>query len=155
MPPTFLIFLGLIIYIGITILTLLIFVPLLFIDSKKLFAKKVITTILISLPSLIVTSFVLSMIFILPGLLLFWIINQNYFPQKVSVILIVAAIIIFAFIVATCSLYVWYFLSKIFFQRIEKKSISDVLNHDKIFNFLKPYLRRTKLFRNKNFLLDK
>jgi hypothetical protein len=154
MPPTFLIFLGLIVYIGIMIITILIFVPMLFINTKKTFAKKAIATALFSFPSLIVTAFVLTMIFVLPGLLFLWILKQNYLPQKIAIALSITAMTIFIFLIAICSLYIWYFISKLIYKYIEKKAIKETLKNDKVFAFLKPHLKKIKIIRNNRFLID-
>jgi len=61
MPPTFLIFLGAIAYLGLTTLTCIVFIPMLFIESKRLLAKKVLATVLISFPCLIITGLLFTM----------------------------------------------------------------------------------------------
>ena len=82
MPPTFLIFLGLIVYFGFTFVTLAVFVPMLFVDSKRLFAKKVISTVLISFPCLIVMGIICAIIFIIPALAFSWLANGGNISVK-------------------------------------------------------------------------
>jgi hypothetical protein len=72
MPPTFLIFLGLIVYVGLTVLTLLVFAPMLLINTKKLLAKKVLATVLISFPCLLAMGLLCVIIFVIPALIFFW-----------------------------------------------------------------------------------
>jgi len=146
MPPTFLIFLALIAYIGLTVLSCIIFIPLLLVDSKNLLAKKVLVTVLISFPCLIVMGLLCAVIFILPALLFSWLANNDYISRTPGIILAITGLIIFAGSVATSALYLWYFISKIIYQRLDKKPLADFLNNDKVFKFLRPYLIKLKLY---------
>ena len=148
MPPTFLIFLGLIVYMGVTAVTFVVFVPMLFIDSKKLLAKKVLATVLISFPCLIATGLFLSLVFLIPALTFSWLANNNYIAKTPGIVFAIIGALTFAGSVAVCSLYIWYFTSKIIYQRLDKKPVSDFLDSDKLFNFLRPYLIKLKLFRD-------
>jgi hypothetical protein len=148
MPPTFLIFLGAIAYIGLTTFTCIVFVPMLFIESKKLLAEKVLATVLISFPCLIVTGLLFTIIFILPALLFSWLANSGYIPGIPGIILTIIGIIVFAVSVAISALYLWYLMSKIIYQRLDKKPIEDFLNNDKVFKFLRPYLIKFKIYRS-------
>jgi len=150
MPATFLIFLGLLVYLGLTILTFIIFTPLLFSDSKKLFAKKVIATVLVSYPSLIVAGIFWSIIFFIPALVVFWIINGEFIPKVLVIILSIIGLLVFIGIIVISSLYLWNITSKIIYQRIEKKPINEILEKDKVFKYLRPYLIRLKIFRFKS-----
>lgn len=55
---------------------------MLFIGSKKLLAKKVLATVLISFPCLIVMGFLCAIIFVLPALLFSWLANCGYVDKK-------------------------------------------------------------------------
>jgi hypothetical protein len=146
MPPTFLIFLGLIAYLGLTVLTCLIFIPMLFFDSKKLFAKKVIATVLISFPCLIVAGLFFTIIFILPALFFSYLANSGYISKTPGIVLAVTGLIIFGGSVAISALYLWYFVSKLIYQRLDNKSVRDFLDNDKVFKFLRPYLIKLKFY---------
>ena len=146
MPPTFFIVLGLIAYFGLTAVTCIIFVPMLFFDRKRLFAKKVLATVLISFPCLIVMGLVFAIIFILPALLFSWLANNGYISRTTGIILAVTGLIIFASSVATSALYLWYFVSKLIYQRLDKKPLQDFLDSDKVFKFLRPYLIKFKFY---------
>ena len=148
MPPTFLIFLGAIAYIGLTTLTCIVFIPMLFIESKKLFATKVLATVLISFPCLLVTGLLFIIIFILPALLFFWLMNSGYIPRIPGIILTIIGFIAFAGTVAISTLYLWYLTSKIIYHRLDKKPIADFLNNDKVFKFLRPCLIKFKIYRS-------
>ncbi len=145
MPPTFLIFLGLIVYIGLIIVTLIVFTPMLFIKSKKLFAKKVIATVLISFPCLILMIFSCGIVFIIPAIVFILLKNSNYIPQTIEIILSVIGVLTFVITVVTNSLYLWFFLSRIIYQRLENKPLSDFVDNDKVFKFLRTYLIKHKL----------
>ena len=146
MPPTFLIFLGLIAYLGLTALTCLIFIPMLFFDGKRLFAKKVIATVLTSFPCLIITGLFYSVIFIFPTLLFSWLVNSGYISQRPGIFLTITGIIIFGGLVAVSALYLWYFVSKLIYQRLDNKPIQDFLKNEKVFKLLLPYLIKFKLY---------
>ena len=133
MPPTFFIFLGAIAYIGLTTVTCIVFVPMLFIDRKKLLAKKVLATVLISFPCLLVMGLLCALIFVLPALLFSWLANNGYIPRTPGLILAIIGTLTFAVSVATSSLYLWYFISKIIYHRLYKKSVADFLDSDKVF----------------------
>ena len=148
MPPTFLIFLGAIAYIVLTTLACIIFIPMLFIESKKLFAKKVLATVLISFPCLLVTGLLFTIIFILPALLFFWLVDSGYIPRLPGIILTIIGFLFFAGSVAISALYFWYLTSKVIYQRLDKKPVVDFLNNDKVFKFLKPYLIKFKIYRS-------
>jgi hypothetical protein len=146
MPPTFLIFLGLIVYIGLTVLTLLVFAPMLLIDTKKLLAKKVLATVLISFPCLLAMGLLCVIIFVIPALIFFWLANSGYIPRTPGIVLGIIGALTFAISVASTSLYLWFFMSKIIYQRLDKKPVSEFLDNDNVFKFLRPYLIKLKLY---------
>ena len=148
MPPTFFIFLGLIAYLGLTTLTCLVFIPMLFFDSRRLLAKKVIATVLISFPCLIIAGLFFAIIFILPALLFSWLANHGYISSTPGIIMAVMALIIFGGSVAVSALYLWYFVSKLIYQRLENKPVQEFLDNDKVFKFLRPYLIKFKLYKH-------
>jgi len=140
MPPTFLPFLTFLLYIWISAGTLVIFVPLLFIQSRRLLAKKAIITVLISFPCLISTGILIAIIFSLPALLFLCLVNNNVIPQTFETISVIAAFLLFFGLVAVCSLYVWYFLSRVIYQLHEKRPVGEFLDSNRVFIFLQPYL---------------
>ncbi|NEN23212.1 hypothetical protein G3O08_06830 [Cryomorpha ignava] len=146
MPPTFLILLGLIIYIGLASVTLVVFAPMLLIDSKKLLAKKVILTVLISFPCLLVMGLLCVIIFLIPALVFFWLANGGYIPKTPIIILGIIGALVFVSSVATTSLYLWFFMSKIIFKRLDNKPVSEFLDNDKVFKFLREYFIKLKLY---------
>ena len=146
MPPTFLVFLGAIVYFGITAVTLVIFLPMLLIEAKRIFAKKVLATVLISFPCLLVMGLCCVIVFLIPALVFGWLANGGYLPKVPGIILGITGLLIFAGSVATSSLYLWYFISKIIYQRLDKKPIAEFLDNDKVFKFLRPYLIKFKLY---------
>ena len=146
MPPTFLIFLGLIVYVGLTVLTLLVFAPMLLINTKKLLAKKVLATVLISFPCLLAMGLLCVIIFVIPALIFFWLANSGYIPRTPGIVLGIIGVLTFAISVASTSLYLWFFMSKIIYQRLDKKPVSEFLDNDNVFKFLRPYLIKLKLY---------
>ena len=130
MPPTFLIFLGLIIYLGLTMVTLVVFVPMLFINSKRLLAKKVITTVLISFPCLIVMGIIWTIIFIVPAIVFSWLANSGCITKTPGIVLGIIGVLTFGGLIALTSLYLWYVASRIIYQRLEKNPINDFLEKD-------------------------
>src|SRR5258707_1256612 len=125
MPPTFLLFLGAIVYIGVTALTLVLALPMLLFDSKQLLAKKILATVLISFPCLVATGIFCTIFFAIPGLAFFWLANGDRLPKTPQIVLAIIGLLIFAGSVVTSSLYLWYFLSKLIYQRLDKKPIKE------------------------------
>ena len=150
MPPTFLLFVGFLVYLLLTVLTAGIIFPILSVLQKRLLAKKFLATVLISFPCLIIMGVLLAIIFVIPGILFYWLANAGYIPQPVGIIIAIIATLTFTGAVASSSLYLWYFLSKIIYRRLEKKSFADILENDKVFNFLRKPLSTLNLYpRNK------
>lgn len=145
MPPTFFIFLGLIAYIGLTAISLIIFVPLLFIDSKRQLATKVIATVLISFPCLILVLILFGSIFTIPVIIFSKLANAGNIPSELGSILFTIGALIFLTLVATSALYLWYFTSKVIYQRIDHKPISEFINNDKVFKIIRSYLIKSKI----------
>lgn len=146
MPPTFLIFIGFIVYLGLTAVTLVVFVPLLLIDTKRLLAKKILVTVLISFPCLITMGLFCAVIFVIPALAFSWLANSGYISKTPGIILAIIGALTFAVSVATSSLYLWYLTSKIIYLRIDKKPLADFLENDKAFKLLRPYLIKFKVY---------
>lgn len=146
MPPTFFIFLGFIVYLGLIVVTSIVFVPMLLIDTKRLLAKKVLATVLVSFPCLITMGLFCAVIFVIPALAFSWLANNGYIPRTPGIILAIIGTLTFTVAVATSSLYIWYFTSKIIYHRLDKKSLSDFLESDKILKFLRPYLIKFKVY---------
>lgn len=150
MPPTFLIFLGAIVYFAAIVVALLVFVPMLFISSKKELAKKVLATVLISFPCLLTMGILLAIVFVIPTLAFSWLANNGYIPQTPGIILAIIGALIFAGSVAASSLYLWYLISKIIYQRIDKKPVSEFLDNNKVFKYIRPFLVKLKLYPRQN-----
>ena len=146
MPPTFLIFLGFIVYLGLTAVTSVVFVPMLLIDTKRLLAKKILATVLVSFPCLIAMGSFCAVIFVIPALAFSWVANTGYIPRTSGIILVIIGALTFTVSVATSSLYLWYFTSKIIYHRLDKKPLADFLESDKVFKFLRPYLIKFKVY---------
>ncbi|RYE25385.1 MAG: hypothetical protein EOP45_04810 [Sphingobacteriaceae bacterium] len=146
MPPSFPIFLGLIVYLGLTALTFVVSIPMLFFQPTRLIAKKVLVTVLVSFPCLIVTGLIFVIIFILPALLFSWLANNGYISKTPGIILAVMGLVVFVSLVVISGLCLWYFISKIIYCRLEKKPVLDFLENDKVFNVLRPYLPKFKLY---------
>jgi hypothetical protein len=145
MPPTFLIFLGFIIYIGLTAITFVFFAPLLLSISKRLFAKKVLLTVFISFPCLLTMGLLWTIIFLIPALVFFWLANSNYIPRTPVIVLAGIGALAFSVLVVLTSLYLWFFMSKVIYKRLDKKPVSDYIKTDKVFKFMRPYLIKIKL----------
>lgn len=153
MAPTFLPFLALLLYMAIVVVSLVIFVPMLLIQSKRLLAKKVLITVLISLPCLIVVGILFAIIFFLPALFVSWLTDNNYISQTPGTILIVSVLLLLLILVASCSLYLWYFLSQVIYKQLEMKPVSEFLQKNKLFRFLQSYLKFKVSFFEKNAIL--
>jgi hypothetical protein len=139
MPPTFLIFIGLVIYIGLTAITFIVFAPMLLIDTRRLLAKKVIMTVLISFPCFLVMGLFWAIIFLIPALVFFWLANSGYILRTPGIILGIIGALTFAGSVGATSLYLWFFISKIIYQRLDEKPVSEFLANDKVLT------RKTKI----------
>src|SRR4051794_41037442 len=100
MPPTFFFVIGFIVYLFIVGLTLLICVPLLFVESKKLFAQKALGIVLISFPSLVAVTIVLGALLALPGLLFLWLLNSVTLENKITIIIFLGGLLLFVTVVA-------------------------------------------------------
>lgn len=143
MPPTFLLFFGLVFYIALIALSLVICIPMLMIKSKKKLAKKIIFTVATSFPCLLAAIVTMSVLFLVPGILIFWIAN-NYLPDMPKFILTILGLFLFVTIVAVCSLYLWYFVSNIIYKRVDNKPLSEFLEKDKVYKYLKTALIQVK-----------
>jgi hypothetical protein len=150
MPPTFLLYIALVFYLFIAGASILIFIPILLIRAKRLFAKKVLITVLISLPCLITVGILLGLLFLLPALLFSWLANNNYISQSPGIILIIAGLLLFGTLVVVCSLYIWYFFSQIIYKLLENKPVFDFLDSNKVFQYLQPRFKLTGTYFQKN-----
>ena len=146
MPPTFLLFLGLIVYLGLTTLTCLIFIPQLFFDKTKLLAKKVMATVLVSFPCLLISGLLFSLIFLIPALLFLCLTYQGHLSKTLEIAFSITGILIFTICVASFSLYLWYFVSHLIYHRLDNRPIHPFLAKDKVLQFLQPYLIKFKLY---------
>jgi len=148
MPPTFFLFIGFLLYIVFMAISLLVCIPMLLIKSKRLLAMKIMLTVSISFPCLIVVGIVFTAIFLLPALLFFWLANNNYIPKIPGITLTITGLLLFTTSIAICALYVWYFVSNIIYKRLDKQPVSAFLNRDKTYNYLKPYLMKVKIIKS-------
>ena len=133
-----------------TAMSLVIFGPMFLIRSKRLLSKKVLITVLISLPCLITVAILFGIIFLLPALLFSWLTDNNYITQTPGTILVIAGLLLFISLVAVCSLYLWYFLSRVIFKLLENKPVSEFLDKSKVFKYLQSYLNFKGNFFRKN-----
>lgn len=145
MPPSFIVILGFILYIGLSALTLGIFSPMLFISSTKVLAMKIIATVLISFPCLIIILTLFTIVLAIPGMLLLWLLHQDYISKSFGMYLSISCILIYITMVIVCSLYLWYLLSRVFYQYIDKKPITQLLRKNKISDFVLLFLIKNKL----------
>ncbi|MEJ5962618.1 hypothetical protein [Pedobacter immunditicola] len=145
MPPTFPLFIGFIFYVGLLAISVVLSIPLLFMKSKRLLAWKIVLTILISFPSLIAVVLVFFIAFFPPALIFFWLLNEKHSTSTFGIILTIIGFLIFIALIAVCSLYLWYFLSNLLYKRLDRKPISEFLNSDKVYNYVKPQLIRLKI----------
>src|SRR4051794_13789858 len=113
MPPTFFLVIGFIVYLFLVGLTLLICVPLLFVQTKKSLAQKTLGIVLISFPTLIAVTIVIGALLALPGLLFLWLLNSVTLENKMAISIFLVGILLFVTLVATSSLYAWYFFSRL------------------------------------------
>ena len=150
MAAPFLIFLGLIAYLGLIVLSSIVFVPMLFIDSMKLLAKKALATVLISFPCLIAVGIFWLIIFSVPAIVFSGLAYSGFIPRTLGIIMAIAGLLLFSIVVATSALYLWYFMCKIIYQRIYKKPFKEVFDNDSVFKFLSPYLIKLKLYNPDN-----
>ena len=111
-------------------------------------SKKVLATVLISFPCLIAMALFLSLVFLIPALTFSWLTNNDYIAKTPGIVFTIIGALTYVGSVAVCSLYIWYFTSKIIYQRLDKKPVSDFLDYDKVFNFLRPCLIKLKLYRD-------
>lgn len=137
MPPTFLLILGFLLYVVGSAVSIVVFAPMLLIRSKRTLAQKVLATALISFPCLVVVLIVAGLIFLIPGLCYYWLSTKHYLPETVGVILGLIGLAAFGGIVMITSLYLWYFASKVIYQRIDGKPISEFMNKDKAYKFVR------------------
>ena len=150
MPPTFPIVLGMIVYLGLNVVTLVVFLPMLFFDNTNILAKKVISTVIISFPCLLVMGLFWGIVFIIPAVAYSWIavflLDTGFLPKAPVTIIGVTGFLLLTGLVATSALYLWYFLSRIIYRLIEKKSFQDLINKDSIFKLLHPYLIKLNVY---------
>jgi hypothetical protein len=146
MPSSFPVFIAFMVYIAITVVALVVFAPMLLFKSTRLLAKKILATVLISFPCLIVMGLFISLIFLIPALIFGWLANGGYLPRKPVMILGIIGLFVFAGLIIVCSLYLWIIASKLIYLRLEKKTTSAFLDNDIGFKLLRPYLIKLKLY---------
>jgi hypothetical protein len=139
---TFLFVIPLFIYIGLFIVTLAVFVPLLIFGRTRLIAVKVLATVLISFPCLITMGLFGLILISIPALIISRIPGNFLPPETLRMMLGVTSLLIFVGLVALFSVYLWYLLSKIIYQLVDKKPVAEFLATDEFFQFL-----RTNLFK--------
>jgi hypothetical protein len=86
-------------------------------------------------------------IFLIPALIFFWLTSSGYIPRTPGIVLGIIGALTFAISVASTSLYLWFFMSKIIYQRLDKKPVSEFLDNEIVFKFLRPYLIKLKLYK--------
>ena len=85
-------------------------------------------------------------VFVIPAIVFFWLANGGYISRTPGIVLVIIGALTFAGSVAITSLYLWFFMSKIIYQRLDKKPVAEFLGKDKVFRFLRPYLIKLKLY---------
>ncbi len=140
MPPTFFLVVGFILYFFLLGFTLVVCVPLQFVQSKKLIAQKAIGIVLISFPCLLIVIFILTLLLALPGALFLWILNSVNANEGRAFHILTAGILIFTLIAAISSLYFWYFSSRLIINYIDKRPLSEVYNNDKVYQYIRQLL---------------
>lgn len=145
MPPTFLLFMGLMLYFAFMAISLTVGIPMLLIKSKKTLAKKIIFTVSISFPCLMVVGTAFCIVFLVPGILFFWMADNGYLSRNTGSFLALVGLLIFISAVTVCSLYLWYLTSNIIYKRMDQKPISEFLNRDRVYVYLKPFLTKFKI----------
>ncbi len=142
MPPTFFIYFGFLIYLGVLTISLIIFLPMLSLNSKKTMAKSVIITVLISFPCLILTFIVFGLLFMLPAVIFFGLAHAGYISKEALETLLFTAIVIFTMLVSIAALYLWYVASKIMYTKIGNKPQLDFIGKEKVLKVIRPYLTK-------------
>lgn len=102
MPPTFLIFLGIVVYGCLMSITFVICLPLYFSKGSRKLAKLIFLTNLISLPTLIFVGTILTAVFVLPGLGLLHLLDYLDLIPLIGI-----ALLLFVVLVAVTALYHW------------------------------------------------
>jgi hypothetical protein len=147
MPPTFFFVIGFIVYLFLVGLTLVIGVPLLFTETKKLFAQKALGIVLVSFPSLIAVTIVIGALLALPGLLFLWLLNAVTLENRMAIITFLVGLLFFVTVVAISSLYVGYFFSRLIINYVDKKPLEEIYNQDKVYQYFKKLLIKFKLLK--------
>jgi hypothetical protein len=147
MPPTFFLFIAFIVYFWLSLITLIVFAPMLLIDSKRILAKKVIATVLISFPCLIATGIFWAIIFLIPTLIFTWFLHQDFIPETTGITLAILGFLTFLVTVSSSALYLWYFTSKIIHLKLDLKPVSDFLDNERVYALLRHYLIKFKLYK--------
>jgi hypothetical protein len=103
MPPTFLIFIGLFLYLGLLMIGFLLGIPMILSKKRKLEGKLIIMTAIISYPILLVIGLTLTIIFALPGIGLAFLFKYLDIPSFV-----VGVFLLYFIIVFVSAFYHWY-----------------------------------------------
>ncbi|NNU34729.1 hypothetical protein HK413_12905 [Mucilaginibacter sp. S1162] len=112
---------------------------------KKTLAKKIIFTASISFPCLIVVGTAFCIVFLLPVWCFFWMANNDYLSRNTGSVLALIGLLVFISAVTVSSFYLWYLTSNIIYKRLDQKPISEFLNRDKVYIYLKPFLTKFKI----------
>lgn len=129
MPPTFLVFIGLITYLGLMGITVLICLPMYLFEKQKKKALLYFLTNLISFPVLIFVGLVLTILFAIPGLGIMYLLN---FLNLQSIMLVL--LLLFIFFVAVSALYHWFLGHKMIANFLNRAPINNGLENDKIYS---------------------
>ncbi len=148
MPPTFPIFLAFIAYFLLLSISLLLFTPMLFKRSTKQIAKKVIATIFLSFPCLVAVLILFGAILLVPGGIIFWLINTGYISKSAYSLILITGLCVFLILVIASSLYLWYFTSKIIYLKIDNKSVSEYIKTAKIASFILAHFAKYQIIKN-------
>jgi len=145
MPPTFLLFFGLILYFGLVAIALVVCIPMLFLNTARVLAKKILITVLISFPCLMIVGFLFGIVFLIPALVLSWLASNHFISEIAVAICSITGVLIFALLVGSFALYLWYFLSRVIYQRLDKEPVLDFLEKDRVYKCIKPLLIKMRM----------
>lgn len=131
----------LLVYLGISALSLVVFTPMLLVDSRKLMAKKILGIIFSFYPCLVLTCILFAILFGVPAFALY-LLSMTIF--KIYLVLFLG--IAYPIAVMVASIYIWNFIRKVIYQQLDKKQIHELLNSNRIFNLLQPFLIKLRLY---------
>ena len=129
MPPTFFVFVGFIIYLGLLGLSGLIAGPMLLFKQYRQQGKLIILTTIISFPTLLIVGLTLTILFALPGLVLIFLLEKLNLVHLTFIFFL-----IFVLTVAVSALYHWYLGHIIIKNYVYGRPLDQQIENDKIYS---------------------